>query len=74
MCKANGKEWSNYYKSERTPHYLQALQGSLPNGSDLVQVIGTGPKANGKKWNDYYRQALTPASNQPPISSEIKNS
>jgi hypothetical protein len=43
MCKANGKEWSNYYKSERTSQYLQALQGSLPNGSDLVQVIGTGP-------------------------------
>jgi hypothetical protein len=43
MCKANGKEWSNYYKSERTSQYLQALQGSLPNGGHLVQVIGTGP-------------------------------
>ena len=59
MCKANGKEWSNYYKSERTSQYLQALQGSLPNGSDLVQVIGTGQKANGKKWIDYYRQERT---------------
>ena len=36
MCKANGKEWSNYYKSERTPQYLQALQRSLPNGSDCA--------------------------------------
>lgn len=42
MCKANGKEWFNYYKAERTSQYLQALEGSLPNGGDLVQVVNTG--------------------------------
>ena len=42
MCKANGKEWSNYYKSERTSQYLQALEGSLPNGRGLVQIVNTG--------------------------------
>jgi len=43
MCKANGKEWSNYSKSERAQAYLEALQGSLPNGGDLIQIIGAGP-------------------------------
>jgi len=43
MCKANGKEWSNYFKSDRAQAYLKALQGSLPNGGDLVQVTAAGP-------------------------------
>ena len=36
MRGVNHEEWSNYYKSEPTSQYLQAIQGSLPNGRDCA--------------------------------------
>jgi hypothetical protein len=47
MCKANGKEWSAYVRTDRATEYITALeaslQGSLQKSRDLIQVIGTGP-------------------------------
>ena len=43
MFKANGKEWSNYYKSERTPQYLQSLKRSTRFPADPVTMITDGP-------------------------------
>jgi KilA-N domain len=47
MCKANGKEWFDYVRTERVKEYISALkkslQGSPEKSGDLVQVISNGP-------------------------------
>ena len=47
MCKANGKEWFGYVRTDRAKEYISALeislQGSPQKSGDLIQVIATGP-------------------------------
>jgi hypothetical protein len=50
MCKANGREWFTYARSERTKEYLQALQGSPQICGDLVATITTGPNDQRGTW------------------------
>ncbi len=43
MCKANGREWSSYARTERTKEYIKALDAVLQNcGTELVQSIWGG--------------------------------
>lgn len=45
MCRAGGREWFTYFRSERTQAYLAALGanlGSPQKCGDLIQVIATG--------------------------------
>jgi hypothetical protein len=45
MCKAGGREWFTYFRSERTQSYLVALGanlGSPQKCGDLIQVSATG--------------------------------
>ncbi len=46
MCRANGKEWFGYVRTDRAKEYISALeaslQGSPQKSGDLIQVIGTG--------------------------------
>lgn len=50
MCRAAGKEWSNYRKSEATGLFLQALERSLPFGRDPVHSIAAGPNELRGTW------------------------
>jgi hypothetical protein len=50
MCKANGREWFTYARSERTKEYLQALQGSPQICGDFVATITTGPNDQRGTW------------------------
>lgn len=50
MCRAAGKEWSNYRKSEATGLFLQALERSLPYGRDPVHSIAAGPNELRGTW------------------------
>lgn len=51
MCKASGKEWSNYKKNEGTEEFLVALEGSLRIRRDLiVQTIIAGPNEARGTW------------------------
>jgi len=46
MCKANGREWFTYVRSERTKEYIAALVNQFPAPpqicGDLIQTITTG--------------------------------
>jgi len=51
MCKAAGKEWSNYRQNAATAEFLQALQGSLGIPRDLlVRSVLTGPNEYRGTW------------------------
>lgn len=51
MCKAAGKEWSNYRKAEATTEFFLALERSLQIGRDpLVQSILVGPNDHRGTW------------------------
>lgn len=51
MCKAAGKEWSNYKKAGQTEAFLAALERSLRIGRDLiVQTIATGANEHRGTW------------------------
>ena len=51
MCKAVGKEWSNYRKNDGTEGFLQALEGSLRIRRDLlVQTVSAGPNDQRGTW------------------------
>lgn len=51
MCKANGREWFTYARSERTREYIQALQ-AVPQicGTDLIQTIQGGTPSLQGTW------------------------
>jgi hypothetical protein len=51
MCKATGKEWSNYRQNQATAEFLEALASSLGIPRDLiVQVVTTGPNDQRGTW------------------------
>lgn len=51
MCKANGKEWSNYWQNAATKDFVGALEGSLGIPRDvLVVVVTTGPNEQRGTW------------------------
>ena len=51
MCRANGKEWSNYRQNERTTDYVQALAASLGIPAEqLVITTTTGPNHLRGTW------------------------
>jgi DNA-binding HxlR family transcriptional regulator len=51
MCRANGKEWSNYRQNERTADYLQALSNRLGIPAEqLVFTTTTGPNHLRGTW------------------------
>lgn len=51
MCKAAGKEWSNYNQNASTADFLQALAGSLGIPRDqVVQPILAGPNEARGTW------------------------
>jgi len=51
MCKANGKEWSNYRQNDTTSEFLEALESSLgiPRGL-LVVSVTKGPNEGRGTW------------------------
>jgi hypothetical protein len=51
MCRALGKEWSNYRKNEATEAFIEALERSLRIRRDLlVQTISGGPNEQRGTW------------------------
>jgi hypothetical protein len=51
MCKAAGKEWSAYRRTDTTEAFLKALQGSLKNHRDpLVQSVVAGLNEHRGTW------------------------
>jgi len=51
MCKASGKEWSNYRQNAQTEAFLLALERSLGIPRDrLIQSIATGPNDQRGTW------------------------
>lgn len=51
MCKAAGKEWSNYRKNQNTSAFLDALASALRiRRTDLIQSIIGGPPALQGTW------------------------
>lgn len=51
MCKNNGKEWSNYAKSDATKAFIAELERSLPNGSHpVIDQITKGPNHLRGTW------------------------
>ena len=51
MCRAAGREWSNYRKSGAADDFIAALERSLPFGRDpVVQSIGVGPNDARGTW------------------------
>lgn len=51
MCKAAGKEWSNYRQNATTKAFLVALEGSLGIPRDqIVQSVATGPNEARGTW------------------------
>ncbi|RYG55028.1 MAG: KilA-N domain-containing protein, partial [Alphaproteobacteria bacterium] len=51
MCKAAGKEWSNYRQNGSTTDFLAALETSLGIPRNLiVQSIGTGANEHRGTW------------------------
>ena len=53
MCKAYGRDWFTYARSDRTKAYIAALERSLrspQNCGDLVQTITTGPNNLRGTW------------------------
>jgi len=51
MCKAAGKEWSNYRQNAQTIAFLNALEGSLGIPRDqIVQTISTGANEGRGTW------------------------
>jgi hypothetical protein len=51
MCRALGKEWSNYRKNEATEAFVEALERSLRIRRDLlVQTISGGPNEQRGTW------------------------
>jgi hypothetical protein len=53
MCKAYGRDWFTYARSDRTKSYIAALErslGSPQNCGDLVQMITTGPNHLRGTW------------------------
>ncbi|MAT55244.1 MAG: hypothetical protein CMN32_12245 [Saprospirales bacterium] len=56
MCKANGKQWNDYFRTERAQQYLQALARSTGIPVDLLaESITTGPNEERGTW--VHRQA-----------------
>jgi hypothetical protein len=53
MCKAYGRDWFTYARSDRTKAYIAALErslGSPQNCGDLIQAITTGPNHLRGTW------------------------
>jgi hypothetical protein len=51
MCKASGKEWSNYRQDKGTDEFLASLSSSLGIPRDvLVQTVGSGPNELRGTW------------------------
>lgn len=51
MCKASGKEWSNYRQNSTTRDFLEALEGSLGIPRDIiVQSVTTGANETRGTW------------------------
>ncbi|MHC5307540.1 KilA-N domain-containing protein [Bartonella sp. LJL80] len=51
MCKAAGKDWSNYRKNAETEEFLKALEMSLRIRRDLlIQTISGGPNSGRGTW------------------------
>lgn len=50
MCKANGREWFTYARSERTKEYIAALKTSPQICGDLITSVTTGPNAHRGTW------------------------
>lgn len=51
LCKAGGKEWSGYSRTQTAQEFLTELEGSLQICRDqLVQVIGGGPNDTRGTW------------------------
>ena len=51
MCRAIGKEWSNYRKNDTSEAFLIALEGSLLIRRDLlIRTVATGPNDRRGTW------------------------
>lgn len=51
MCKANGKEWSNYRQTQMADEFIEALERSLGIPRDvLVVVVSSGHNAGRGTW------------------------
>jgi hypothetical protein len=51
MCRANGRQWKNYIRLDRSQQYLEALAGSAQIRADrLIDAITTGPNHLRGTW------------------------
>lgn len=50
MCRANGKQWNDYFRTDRATLYMEALVGSAGNPADLVTTISTGSNEGRGTW------------------------
>lgn len=50
MCKAFGKLFGNYHKSQSTHEYINALNESIPSGIDLICIINNGSNNERGTW------------------------
>ena len=50
MCRANGKQWNDYFRTDRATLYMEALVGSAGNPADLFTTISTGANEGRGTW------------------------